>query len=413
MEVGWRKMHILMLAQFYPPIIGGEERHVRNLSIELVKRGHEVAVVTLWSEGVPALENDHGVRIYRVHGSMQRATMLFSEEGRTHAPPFPDPEVLWSLHHIILLEKPDVIHAHNWMVHSFLPLKKWSNAKLVVTLHDFSLICSSKLLMYQKNLCSGPALLKCLSCVTEKYGVLKGIPTLLTNMVGAATERHVVDMFLPVSQSVAEGTRLAGSDIPYRIIPNFVPDTIDALDDIDTTHSLLQELPEEDFMLFVGDVMRVKGVEVLFQAYAGLETRMPLVIIGRPVNDCVMDYPANTHVLQSWPHKAVMSAWKRCAIAVVPSICRDACPTVAMEAMYMSKPVIASRIGGLADIVVDGETGLLVEPGNVEVLREAMQTLMCHSELRRQMGLRAKQRVAEFQAATVVSHIEEIYREIL
>lgn len=404
-------MHILMLAQFYPPIIGGEERHVRNLSIELANRGHQVAVATLWNEGAPAIEYDQGVRIYRVHGSMQRATMLFSEEGRTHAPPFPDPEVLWSLRDIIAREKPDVIHAHNWMVHSFLPLKAWSKAKLVVTLHDYSLICATKLLMYQKQLCSGPSLSKCLACVSEKYGAMKGIPTLLANTFGAKIERSMVDMFLPVSQAVAEGTQLVGSGVPYRIIPNFVPDTIAALDD--ATHPLLEQLPKGDFLLFVGDVMRVKGVEVLFRAYAEMEEHMPLVIIGRPVNDICVDYPLNVRILQSWPHEAVMSAWKCSTIALVPSICRDSSPTVAMEAMYMSKPVIASRIGGLPDIVVNGETGLLIEPGDPCALREAMYTLIKNPTMRAQMGARSKLRVADFQAKAVVSRIEETYQELV
>ncbi|HCI81691.1 MAG TPA: glycosyltransferase family 1 protein [Ktedonobacter sp.] len=416
-EVRRRNMHILMLAQFYPPIIGGEERHVRNLSIELARRGHQVAVVTLHGEGSPELEEDCGVRIYRVRGSMQRVKMLFSEEGRTHAPPFPDPEVLWSLRRIILREKPDVVHAHNWMVHSFLPLRRWSRAKLVVTLHDFSLICASKLLMYQKELCSGPALSKCLSCVSDKYGVTKGIPTLVAHAVGGRLERNVVDMFLPASQAVAEGTQLIGSGLPYRIVSNFVADRIETLDDTEHTeneaHVLLKELPQEEFMLFVGDVMRVKGVEVLFQAYAGLEERMPLVVIGRPVNDFAVGYPANVRVLQSWPHKAVMSAWKRSSIALVPSICRDSSPTVAMEAMYMGKPVIASCIGGLPDIVADGETGILVQPGNPLALREAMHTLIHNAVLRQHMGIRAKQRVTEFQATKVVSRIEAIYRELV
>src|SRR5689334_10955941 len=107
------KVRILMLAQFYPPIIGGEERHVRNLSIELAARGHDVAIATLWQESLPDLDCDQGVRIYRIRGSMQRLSVLFSEKGRQHAPPFPDPEILWALRRIITRERPDIVHAHN------------------------------------------------------------------------------------------------------------------------------------------------------------------------------------------------------------------------------------------------------------------------------------------------------------
>src|SRR5712692_8685641 len=105
-------MRILMLAQFYPPIIGGVERHVRDLSIELVTRGHDVSVATLWHEGLPEFEIDQGVRIHRIHGSLQRAAVLFSEKNRRHLPPFPDPEVMWALRRIIINERPNIVHAH-------------------------------------------------------------------------------------------------------------------------------------------------------------------------------------------------------------------------------------------------------------------------------------------------------------
>jgi glycosyltransferase involved in cell wall biosynthesis len=61
-------MRILMLAQFYPPDIGGEERHVRDLAAFLVKRGHFVGVATLWRDGLPVREVDQGVNIFRIRG---------------------------------------------------------------------------------------------------------------------------------------------------------------------------------------------------------------------------------------------------------------------------------------------------------------------------------------------------------
>lgn len=404
-------MRILMLAQFYPPVIGGEERHVRNLSLELAARGHDVAVATLRHEGAAEVEIDHSVRIYRIRASMQRVSSLFSEKGRQHSPPFPDPEVLWALRQIIKRERPDIIHAHNWMVYSFLPLKAWSKAKLVVTLHDFSILCATKRLMHLGSVCSGAALSKCLRCASEHYGKAKGVATTVANVLSGKAERRVVDMFLPVSRAVAEGTQLAKYDLPYRIIPNFVPDDVDK--QRDDAHPFLAQLPREHYLLFVGDVARDKGVEVLFQAYVGMEDRIPLVIIGRLANDLSVSSPSNVRILQSWPHEAVMSAWGRCTLALAPSIWPDPCPTVAMEAMAMGKPVIASRIGGLSDIVIDGKTGFLTTPGDPRALREAIQSLLDSPARRESMGAMAKQRVIEFQAGTVVPRIERVYEELL
>jgi glycosyltransferase involved in cell wall biosynthesis len=404
-------MRILMLAQFYPPTIGGEERHVRNLSIGLAARGHDVSLATLWHEGLADFEIDQGVRIHRIRGTMQRATGLYSEQKRQHAPPFPDPEAALALRRVILQERPDIVHAHNWLVHSFTPLKSWSKAKLVVTLHDYSLVCVQKRLTFQKEVCDGPALTKCLKCAVSYYGAAKGLPATLANRLWGEVERRTVDMFIPVSQAVADGTQLANYGVPYRVIPNFVPDNLSELRDDST--ALLELLPKEDFLLFVGDVKRDKGVDVLLQAYSQLKTHVPLVIIGHLGNDLSIDFPPNVHVLQDWPHVAVMSAWKRSLLGLAPSIWPDPSPTVAMEAMSMGKAVIASRIGGLSDIVADGETGLLVTPGDPEALREAIQRLLADPVLRCHMGTMATQRVVKFQAQTVIPAIEEVYQKIL
>ena len=79
----------------------------------------------------------------------------------------------------------------------------------------------------------------------------------------------------------------------------------------------------------------------------------------------------------------------------------------------MGRPIIASRIGGLIDIVVDGQTGLLVPPGDPQALREAIQGLLDDRERRECMKMVARQRVVEFQAKSVVPRIEQVYREIL
>jgi glycosyltransferase involved in cell wall biosynthesis len=405
-------MRILLLTQFfYPPTVGGEERHVSDLSLELAARGHAVSVVTLWQRGLPEFEIDRGVRIHRIHGTMQRMSMLFSENDRQYAPPFPDPEVTRKLRHIILEERPEIIHAHNWMVHSFTPLKTWSKAKLVVSLHDYSLLCVQKRLMRQDVCCTGPGLTKCLACSTHFYGMLKGPASTLANFFWGEQERRAVDMFLPVSQAVVTGTQLDKHKTPYRIMPNFIPEQIDTVDD---GNPLLTQLPEGDFLLFVGDVTLDKGAAVLLKAYAELDTQIPLVFIGRPfLPDLATNLPPRVFLLGKWPHDAVMGAWSRCSIGLVPSIVAETFGIVALEAMYMGKPVIAARSGGLSDVVVDGETGFLVPPGDPQALRNAIQVLLDDPTRRADMGAMAKQRAATFQATSVIPRIEQVYQELL
>lgn len=403
-------MRILMLAQFYPPIMGGIERHVKNLSAALSARGHQVAVATLWHKGQVAFEMDGNVCIYRVRGTMQRLTGLFTAD-RQHSPPFPDPEVALALRRIIRREKPDVVHAHNWMIHSFLPLKAWSGAKLVMTLHDCELACVQMRMMYKDTeLCSGPAFWKCMGCAAHHYGAVKGAITQVGNALMSRVERKSVDKFLPVSHAVAEANQLTGSPAPFEVVPNFIPDSIGTPEPV--ADPQLDRLPGEGFILQVGDLVRDKGIEVLLEAYAGLGSAPLLVLIGRRFPESPATLPRNVIVINGLPHAAVMQAWRRSLFGVVPSICLDACPTVTMEAMASGRPVIGSRIGGITDQIADGQTGFLVPPGDAAALRNAMQALISDPTLREQMGRAALQKVSEYRAGHVVARIEEIYRTL-
>ncbi len=416
-------MRILMLSQFYFPIVGGVEQHVRSLSIELVSRGHDVAVVTIRHDGQPEFEIDHGVRVYRIRSSMQRVPWLFGDNRRQHAPPFPDPEVMLELHRLILSERPQIVHAHNWLVRSFLPhwlvrsflpLKIWSKARLIMTLHDYALSCAKKILIYHDTSCDGPGITKCLSCAGQHYGLAKGIPTVLSNWVMSQIEQGTVDMFLAVSQATAIGNGLIGTRLPFQIIPNFIPD--DLSEPSGDSDPYLAQLPAEEYLLFVGTLGHAKGVDVLLRAYSGLTNAPPLVLIGYQAPDWslpTLDRLHNIFVLKDWPHEAVMAAWSRCSIALIPSIWPEPFGIVALEAMSMGKPIIASRIGGLSDIVADGETGYLVPPGDSQALQEAIQCLLDDPVQQERMGQIAKQRVVAFQAQSVVPRIEKVYQEVL
>jgi len=407
-------MRILMLSQFYSPFIGGEAIHVRSLSAELASRGHDVAVVTLWHQDLAPFELDGSVRVYRIRSSLRRLPWLFSNSERRRSAPFPDPEVMLALRGIIARERPEIVHAHNWLVHSFLPLKVWSGARLVVTLHNYNLVCVNTSLLYHGTFCNGPGFTKCLGCAAHFYGMAKGIPLVLCNQVMSPIERSLVNMFLPVSQAAAVGNGLVGSRQPFQVIPNFMPDDGSSLQG--DFEPYLPQLPAEDYLLFVGSLNFQKGVDVLLRAYANLTNAPALVLIGYQTPDWPLlseACPANVFVLKDWPRYAVMEAWRRSLIALAPSIGPETFGMAVMEAMWAGRPVIASRIGGLVDLVVDGETGLLVEPGNPSALQLAIERLLAHPELRSRMGLAASRRVIEFQASTIVPRIEHIYKELL
>jgi glycosyltransferase involved in cell wall biosynthesis len=405
-----------MLAQFYPPLIGGEERFVRDLSAELAARGHDISVATLWETGLSDFERDGEVRVYRIRSSMRRAGWLYSEQGRRHAPPFPDPEVTLALRKIVRLERPEIVHAHNWLLHSFLPLKTWSGAKLVVTMHDYSLVCATKKMIHRDAPCSGPGLLKCLTCASDHYGSVKGAVTTVANWAMGRIERSSVDMFLPESRAVADtnGFRARERGAPFHVLPVFVPD--DVAEPRVHNEQLLKQLPDEEYLLFVGAFGRYKGVDVLLEAYSGLGDAPPLVILGYHTSEYPVQteqLPANVHVFIDWPHGAVMEAWRHSVLGLAPSVWAEPFGLVVLEAMAAGRPVIASRIGGLVDLVDEGETGLLVPPGEALALRGAMRRLIGDPELRTRMGRAGKAKVVDFQASSVIPRLERVYADVL
>jgi glycosyltransferase involved in cell wall biosynthesis len=190
------------------------------------------------------------------------------------------------------------------------------------------------------------------------------------------------------------------------VVPNFVES-----DDEPIERGLLNELPSEPFILFVGHLRPYKGIEVLLAAYERIEHPPPLVMVGTVGPDTPDRFPAGVKVFTYIPHATVMAIWERSLFGVSPSIAPEALPSVVLEAMSKGKPMIASRIGGFGDMIDDGVDGLLVAPGAVEPLAEAMTLLSEDGELRGRLERGAAQRARGFSPQAVLPRIERLYRD--
>jgi glycosyltransferase involved in cell wall biosynthesis len=100
-------------------------------------------------------------------------------------------------------------------------------------------------------------------------------------------------------------------------------------------------------------------------------------------------------------------------IIVLPSL-SEGLPNVLLEAMAEARPVVASRVGGVDEVVVDGETGILFEPGDVQSLAEAILKLIRNRQLAEDMGRAGRVRVLEkFSIKKTVKDTVRIYRNLL
>ena len=100
-------------------------------------------------------------------------------------------------------------------------------------------------------------------------------------------------------------------------------------------------------------------------------------------------------------------------VAVLPSFF-EGMGRVLLEAMAMQKPVVASRVGGIPDLVEHGINGLLVRPGNVKELADALERILSDKRLANRMGREGRKTIKEqFSSDVMVQSIEKVYRGLL
>lgn len=165
-----------------------------------------------------------------------------------------------------------------------------------------------------------------------------------------------------------------------------------------------QALPATPTALFVGMLERSKDVRTLVNAWPIVVDRVPgvrLVIVGRgALADLVQrlqdDFPGSVEHVQELPPSGVAAAMDDSTCLVLPSR-SEGLGRVVIESFARARPVVATRVGGIPDLVRPDETGLLVESGDVEALAAAIASLLGDRDLAARLGERAAELVRELQ----------------
>ena len=419
-------MRILLASDHYPPFIGGAHRQTQLLGRELHARGHQVAVATGWHPGLPEQEDDHGVPVHRFRQLRTWHEGQAAQPQQRHQPPFPDPLESAGLRKLIDSYQPDVIHTYGWISYSVAAALAERDIPLLLSARDYAYSCATRSLVYRGvDPCSGPALWKCMNCAQTLYGLGKGVVAVLGVAGGGELLRRKVTGIHSISTYVQEIVRRdflggdenesdRGTPGPIEaIIPSFREDDEAAGGDETGVQKYLDQLPSEPYILFVGALRRVKGVQQLLDAYTQLEGAPPLVLIGTWENDSPHQLPPGVHVVPNLPHAAVMAAWDRALFGVIPSLWPEPLGSVVYEGMSRGKAVIGTTPGGHTDMIVHGLTGLLAPPGDVEALRAAMQTLLDDPSRCVRYGQAGKERSQLFTAEVNVPRFEELYRQLI
>ncbi|MES2089082.1 MAG: glycosyltransferase [Pseudomonadota bacterium] len=198
-------------------------------------------------------------------------------------------------------------------------------------------------------------------------------PKWLNTALGMAERwlAHLADVIVCISSHDEESAQRHGIDKTKLItIPN-------AIADVKPSTEVIEWPQGKRRFLFVGRLDRQKGVDILLDAMKLLPDDAFAYIVGGQVVSA--EQTMKTHdnaVITGWISRDQVQAYIQSAEVVVVPSRWEGFGLVALEAMRSSRPVIASRVGGLKDLVIDGCTGWLVEPGSAHALAAAMSNAM-------------------------------------
>ena len=251
--------------------------------------------------------------------------------------------------------RPDLMHCHNvyhQITPSIISVAKSRGIPVVLTLHDFKPVCPVYL-----RLRAG---LPCSLCLDGEFRQVLmnrcagGIGASALLYAEAAIQRWLgsyekVDRFLAPSRFMRDSA-----------LHRFRSEQVELLYNGVDTAKMEVSTRDEGYVLYLGRLSREKGVEILLRAHEAAGT-WDLVVAGTgPLARGLQTRYPNARFVGQLSGQALKASIGGASVIVVPSEWYENCPMSVLEAMAYGKPVVASRIGGIPELVVDGETGLLV-----------------------------------------------------
>lgn len=302
-------------------------------------------------------------------------------------------DTLWSrqttqeLTALLAEHKPDVIHAHN-IFPLISPSIYWAaaraNVPIVQTLHNFRYLCPQAMFLRDGAVCED-----CLGkvawrgvmhrCYRNSLAHSAVLASQITLHQGLGTYRNKVTRYIALNDFCRNKFIEGGLPADKILVkPNF----IDSPEKPDW-HS-------RQGGLFVGRLSKEKGLDVLANAINTLPINHVKVIGGGELETFASNSFGENY-LGFQPLGSILMAMRHAAYLVIPSIWYENFPRTIVEAFACGLPVIASRIGALADIVTEGKTGLLFEAGNAEDLAKKISWADTHPTEMIEMGKNARE----------------------
>jgi glycosyltransferase involved in cell wall biosynthesis len=358
---------------FQPKWIGGIEIATYNLAKNLAKNGHEVHIITSLDKGLPEVDNENGYIIHRIKRPNIRVAG----------------SIIWFIKIIASLNKirPEIIHCQGTVI---------------------SIPAQVGNLLWK------------IPYVIQGHGTEEYYPTwYIKPLIRLALKDAAATIALTQDMKKAI-QKIYSRDVLV------VPNGIDLSQFLNISRNIVRERllikDDEKIILFVGTLHPVKGLRYLVCAMETIHENYPdvrLFLVGDGPERNELEHLVNSLNLMSCikfvgrinnyniPEYMVASD-----IFVLPSL-SEGLPVVILEAMAGGLPIIASKVGGIPEIVIDGENGLLCEPKKSEQLAEYISCLMDSWELREKFSLNNKERIKYYNWENITAQLEGIYSGII
>jgi glycosyltransferase involved in cell wall biosynthesis len=394
-------MRICLVSNLYPPIVqGGAEIYVGRLARALAA-DHQVVVVTTEPGFHLAPRREvtaEGIIVYRLAplnvAHLTRLPHQLLAQAAFRAVDLYHPQVAASLGDILRRERPDVVHLHNWVGISLAAiLTAAGRIPTAITLHDYGLVCAYASIRHPDGHFCRPDL-ACRALADINRWLVKRIK------LAISPSRYVLDQhlrcgfFRTATQQVLPYGLEVGSPGP----PRRAKDTFD--------------------VLFLGRVQSYKGIEVLVRAFRRLRDRsLRLHVAGTgPSLAACKALAAGDDRIRFYGF--VSGEIRRSLVdnadaMVLPSLWPDNYPVSIQEAFQSGPVVIASRIGGIPEMVRDGVNGLLTEPGDEAAIASAIERLWRSPQLVAQLRATALETARLYDMGYHVAHLTAAYHRLL
>lgn len=359
-------MKILMVNKFLYPR-GGAESYMLKLGEELRRLGHEVEYFGMYDE-----KNTVGNSL-----NLYTTNMDFHSTGlERFLYPF---KIIYSneanrkIGKVLDNFKPDIVHMNNinfQLTPSIIYAVKKRNIPLVQTVHDYQMICPNHLLYSFTETkacerCISGSKWNCLkySCIHNSK-IKSCIGVIEAKLYSFLKTYNKIDLYICPSYFLEKKL--------LKVSEFYEGKTFTIHNFIEKKCKSVKEKNSDPYILFAGRLSKEKGIELLAETAKRL-SEYPFVIAGNGPDDTCLKGIPNVVLKGFITGKELEDVMANAKLLIVPSIWYENCPLSILEAHSMGVPVVTMNSGGMAELVEDGKTGILVSEPKSEVIADAIK----------------------------------------